>query len=186
MQTLAELHQPVAIELDDETWSSYVDSAERWLDNVALVQAAFREQADDVHGKIAEPHMKELLGTIAETARDHEQRIGDLYAMIRRDPSRARRALGTLVGKLRALQADVVGLAGGASAPWRDMHQLYLAGFNALSAFAAAEQLGYSLGMPKLADRCFAVVAEKHTHQLVLQELLLEMVPWAILYKTKF
>lgn len=70
--------------------------------------------------------------------------------------------------------------------PWRDMHLLFLSGHNALAAFAAAEQLGYALGMPPFAELCFAVTGEKHTQQLILQELLLEMVPWAILYKTSF
>jgi hypothetical protein len=184
--TLADLHTPICVELDEVSWTAYLDSVDRWLDNVSLLQASFREQALDVEHKLKEPHMKQLLADIAHKAGEHEQRLRELYAMIGRDASRARRAMGTLVGKAGALQADLVGLAGGASAPWRDMQQLYLAGTNAQSAFAAAEQLGYALGLPDFAKTCFDVVAQKHTQQLLLEELLLEMVPWAILYKTSF
>jgi hypothetical protein len=184
--SISELQTTIAVELDQTTWSDYLDSVGRWLDNVTLLQAAFAVEAEDVQGKVAEPHMKQLLARIAQTAREHQRRAEELYALIHHDASRARRAMGTLVGKAKALQADVVGGAGGASAPWRDMHQLYLGGHNALSAFAAAEQLGYALGLSSFANKCFDVVAEKHRDQLILQELLLEMAPWAILYKVAF
>jgi hypothetical protein len=157
--TLADLHTTIAVELDSATWSDYLDSVNRWLDNVTLLQAAFVEQAADVQEKLAEPHMRQLLARIAQTARGHQQCTDELYPLIQRDASRARRAMGTLVGKAKGLQADVVGIAAGASAPWRDMHQLYMAGHNALSAFAAAEQLGYALGLSSFAEKCFAVVA---------------------------
>jgi hypothetical protein len=79
----------------------------------------------------------------------------------------------------------MLGTAGGAAAPWRDLQQLFLGSLNAMSAFGAAEQLGYALGLHRLAETCFDVVAEKHRDHLVLQELTLEFAPWGVLYKAQ-
>lgn len=45
-----------------------------------------------------------------------------------------------------------------------------------------AEQLGYALGLPELAERCFQIVREKHTYQLLIEEYMLEVGAAAILY----
>ena len=81
------------------------------------------------------------------------------------------------------LAADLVGWMGGAASPWGDLRQLLLANLDALGAFSIAEQLGYSLGLPAMAESCFAIGREKHTHQLLIMEYMLEMGPAAILYK---
>ena len=177
-------HEPILVELDDKTWDAYLDSTEQWLDNVLTIQSTFANLAEDVQQKIREPHFKELLGGIAETAREHEREAEALYRVIGRDPAKWRKTSGATIAQLRKGMADLIGLAGGASAPWRDLQQLHLVSLNATSAFGAAEQLGYSLGLRELAEECFRIIAEKHPHTLILQELTLETVPWAILYKT--
>jgi len=184
--SLSNIKQPILVELDPTTWDSYLDRAARWLDTTRMLQSCFRETAEDVQRKIKEPHFHAYLGEIAETARAHAGRAEGLYRIIGREPSRVRPALGTLTAKVRQGLADVVGFAGGATAPWRDRQQLFRMSLDAMSAFGAAEQLGYSLGMHELANECFAIVDEKYTHHLLLQELTLEMVPWGILYKTRF
>ena len=175
---------PIVVELDDDTWKDYLDSTEQWLGNVLMLQSAFREMAQDVQGKVDESHFRELLADVAEAARRHEQRVDELYRIIGRDPAKWRKTAGTMTAKLRQGWADLVGMAGGGSSPWRDLQQLYISNLNAISAFGAAEQLGYSLGLPGLADACFEIIAEKHAHHLLIQELTLEVVPRAILYKT--
>jgi hypothetical protein len=90
-------------------------------------------------------------------------------------------AAGSVVGKVRRTAADLQGKAGGAQTGWRELHQLLLANVNAMGAFAIAEQLGLALGLPEIVDITFPVVQELSTAQLLLQELLLETAPPAIL-----
>lgn len=184
--SIADIKEPILVELDRASWDAYLDSTEKWLDNVLMLQASFRELAEDVRAKIEEPHFHAYLGEVAQKAQAHEERAEGLYRMIGRDPSRLRPALGAVTAKVRQGWADVFGLAGGAKAPWRDLHQLFLSSLSAMSAFGATEQIGYALGLHELANECFAIVDEKYTHHLLLQELTLEMVPWGILYKAPF
>ena len=184
--TLETLHQPILVELDEQTWDNYLNRTAAWLNNVLTLQAAFREMAENVHRKLEEPHFKELIGAIAERAKGHEQQAETLFQIIDREPGEWRKSVGTMTAKARELWADLVGSAGEASEPWRDMQQLHISSLNAMSAFAAAEQLGYSLAMPELSNRCFDIVAGKYADHLLLQELILEAVPWGILYQTKF
>ena len=73
-------------------------------------------------------------------------------------------------------------MMGGASGAWRDIHQLLLVNLNAIGAFATAEQIGLTLGLPEIVDITFPIIQEKQTHQLILQEYMLEMAPLSILY----
>jgi hypothetical protein len=182
--SLADVKEPILVELDGAEWEGYLDSTERWLDNVLMLQSAFREMAEDVRGKIREPEFLSLLDDVIAAARKHEATAERLYGHIGRTPSRWRSTLGALTAKVRQGWADLIGVAGGATAPWRDLQQLLMSSANSISAFAAAEQLGYTLALPALADDCFKVTAEKQTHHLLIQEITLETVPWGILYKT--
>lgn len=173
---------PVMIELGDESWSAFLDRFEAWLDNVLMTQSAFRRLAENTVDKIEEPHIRTYLGDVAERARDHERHVDDLYQVIGRRSSVARKAGGTVLGKVREGAADVVGLLGGAVGGWREMRELLLANQDAMGAFAIAEQLGLALGMPEVVDITFPIVNEKSTQQLLIQEYMLEMASNSILY----
>lgn len=170
------------LELDQHAWKGFLDSVERWLGNVLMAQSAFRHLADDTIPKIADPRVQEQLIHVRDVARQHEQEIDDLYRIIGRDPAKARGLLGTTMGKLREGLAVMLGTLGGVEGGWSDLHQLLLANLNAMGAYGAVEQLGLALGLQDLVTRAFEVVRVKSTHQLLLQEYLLELAPVAILY----
>ena len=174
--------QPVLIELDEKIWTEQIDRTERWLSNVLMTQVAFRELAEETLEKVREPHIREYLGDIIVTAKRHEEQAEALFRIIGREPRAVRKLGGTLWAKARELLADLMGTAGGASGGWRDLHQLFLASLNSLSAFAAAEQLGLALGLPEVVEVTFAVGREKFAHHRQLQELIADMAPIAILY----
>ena len=174
--------EPILIELDQETREDQLDSAESWLNNVLLTQATFRQLAEDTLDKVHEPHVREYLTSILETAQEHEQKAKELYRVIGREPSTAREVGGTLVAKAREAMGDLMGIAGGAAGGWRDLHQLFLASLNAMSAFATAEQLGLALGIPEIVEITSSVTSEKFAHHRLLQEVILDMAPVAILY----
>ncbi len=87
-----------------------------------------------------------------------------------------------MLAKAREGLADLVGAAAGASAPWRDLQQLFLVSLGAIGAFGVAEQLGYAIGCPALAEIAFHVTSEKFKHHRLLQEAVLEFASMAILY----
>ncbi len=175
--------EPLVLELDDKTWGEFLDRFEAWLGNLLMTQAAFRHLAEDTVGKIHEPHIKKYLSDIAETAKEHERKVEELYRLIGREPpSTARKVGGAVVGKLREGAADVQDALGGAVGGWKDLRQLLLANLDAMGAFAITEQLGLALGLPEVVDVTFPAVNEESTQQLLLQEYVLEMASTAILY----
>lgn len=177
--------QPILVELDRGSWEEKMDAIERWLDNAMMVQAGFRQLAEQVRDKLHEPHVRDLVAEIAETAARHERLAGQLYEAIGREPSKLRNWSGQLLSPLRRAWADALGTAGGAAAPFRDLQQLLMASLNATTAFATAEQLGLAMGIKQLAETSFQIVAEKYPHHLVLQEISLEAAATAILYKSE-
>ncbi len=179
-----ESFSPILLELDSDKWSDFLDRCENWFDNVATVQAGFRKLAEDTRKKVNEPHIQKFLEEVIDTAKRHEEAVAELFRMIGRKPANHKIA-GTVIAKMRELTGDLLDATGGAASGWRDMHQLYLASQNAISAFGAAEQLGYALGLNDVTDLTFAVVNEKTTQHLLIQELLLEMAAVAILYDMK-
>lgn len=179
-------HQSILIELDNKTWNEQMDNVQSWLDNLLLTQASFRQLVGDTVDKVAEPHIKTYLGDIYKRAQRHEEKIEGLYSIINRNPSKIRQLLGTVAGKTRQVLGDLLALGGGATGPWQDIHQLYLANSNSMGSFAIAEQLGLALGLPQIVDITFPIIAEKSTDQLLLQELVLEMCSLSILYKKGF
>lgn len=178
----AQTPQILLVEVESQTWKSFLDSAERWLGNVLLAQAGFRQLAEDTVDKIADPRVREQIIHVRDVARQHEQEIDDLYHILGRDPAKARSLIGTTMGKMREGLAAVLGTLGGVHGGWSDLHQLLLANLNAIGAFGAVEQLGLALGLQELVMRSFEIVRVKTTHQLLLQEYLLELAPIAILY----
>lgn len=178
--------QPLLIELDQETRTKQLDRAKAWFDNVLLTQASCRKLAVDTAAKIEEPHIKQYLAEMAEQEKKHEEKARELFSLIDREPSDMRQLLGEIMGKGRQALGDFIAIAGGARGPWQDLHQLYLSNHNSMGAFAVAEQLGLALGIPRIAEVAFEVVAEKSTSQLLLQECVLEMCSMSILYKEDF
>jgi hypothetical protein len=175
---------PVLVELDPKTWEDFLDSTEEWLGNLLMLQSTFRKLTEDTVKKIKEPHIKDYLTEILEAAKTHEQKVEELYRVIGRDPAKGRKLGATVMSKINQLAGGVQGTAGGAVGNWRDIHQLLIANLDAMGAFAIAEQLGLALAIPEIVDIAFPIVREKNTHQLLLQEYMLEMAPVAILYKS--
>lgn len=173
---------PILIELDEATWRRHLDRVEGWLAHVVAVQAEFRTLAADTAAKVREPHWHEYLTTVAEAAAEHEKKAEELFRVIGRDPVKVGALTGPVLAKAREALAALVGVTTGASSPWRDLQQLYLVSLGALGAFATAEQLGYAVGLPALAEIAFHVTAEKFKHHRLLQEAVLEFASMAILY----
>lgn len=170
------------VELDERTWKDQLDRTEQWFKNVRMVQATFRQMAEDTLEKVHEPHVREFLTGIVDTAQRHEDEADRLFEAIGRTPPLLRELMGEAMAKARAGLADLMGLAGGAGEPWRDLHQLYLVSLNAISAFGAAEQLGLALGLPEVVEIVLHVNPEKFAQHRQLEELALDFVPIAILY----
>ena len=124
-------HAPLLIELDGEFWRDQLDRTETFLGTVVLIQAGFRTMADDVLKKVGQSQFHHFLQEISADAHRHEAEIAEFYRMIGRDPARGRATLGTLAAKGRELLADVEGFASGASSPWRDLRQLWMASHSA-------------------------------------------------------
>ena len=174
------------LELDKECRQEHYERAAAWFKNVQLTQSSFRQLLDDTVEKIEEPHIRDYLQTMLEHAREHEEKAEALFAIIGQKPSSIRTTVGELMGKGRQALADVIAFGGGAKGPWQDLQQLYISNYNSMSAFAVAEQLGLALGIPKILDLTFSVIAQKSTDALLLQECALEMCSKSILYKQPF
>lgn len=177
---------PILLEIDGGGWKDMVDRSERWFGNVLMTQTTFLTLLDGTVEKLEEPHLRAYFDAMRERARTHQEGARELYRSIGREPAGAgtgaRSGAGGIVGRVREAAADLVGLAGGAASPWRDLHELRLANVSSMGAFAVAEQLGFSLGLPDTAKIAFDIVAEKSTDDLLLQEFILELAPAAILY----
>ncbi len=176
----------IVLELDDRTWQEYLNRTGEWLDNLLMAQATFRQAVEDTVPKIAEPHLKQALADMADSAREHEAKVDELYHLIGHDPAEIRKSLGLMMAKAGEVLTGLQGLLGGTTRPWAQVHGLLLGNMNSLGAFAVAEQLGLALGMPSLVDVIVPIVHEKQTHHLLLQEYMLEMAPISILYKLPF
>ncbi|PRY03392.1 hypothetical protein CLV24_14124 [Pontibacter ummariensis] len=177
---------PILIELDEETRSEQLNRAAAWFNNVLLTQTSFRQLLEDTVPKIKEPHIKEYLAELAVKAKEHEEKIHELFTIIGREPSDIRTTLGSVMGKARQALGDFIAATGSAKGPWQDLHQLYLSNYNSMGALSVAEQLGLALGIPSIVDIAFVLVSEKSTAQLLLQESVLEMCSMSILYHERF
>lgn len=180
------LSRPVLIELDEKSQRYFYDNAAKWFDNLLLVQSSYRKLLEDTIAKVTELHIKAYLSDLLQRAQQHEEKIDALYKIIDRDSSTVRKTLGKIMGKAREALADMIAFTGGLAGPWQDLHQLFLANTNTMSAFAVAEQIGLALGIPEIVDITLPIVMEKSTDQLLLQELALEMAGVSILYNQSF
>lgn len=175
-------HEPILIELGQESWDQFIDKVASWLRNVQIAQSSFRHLAEDTAKKIHDPRVKEMVERVAESARAHEQTVDELYRMIGREPVKGADLVADIAARGRQLVGAVLGITGGASGAWHDLRQLLLSNLDAMGAFGAVEQLGYTLGHPDLAQAAFLVVKDKSIEQLVMEEFMLELAPQSILY----
>lgn len=177
----------LGVEFGQDSWTEFLDRTERWFVQVRVSQVAFRQLAEDLHAKIEEPHLRKLLGQVVDTARQHETQIDALYRAIGREPSGGtlQDAGGAALAKTRELYAGLQSTLGGAEHWWEELNQLFVASLTALSAFAAAEQLGFALGNKEICDIAIPVGFEKFKQHRMLQEITLELVPHAVLYRTR-
>jgi hypothetical protein len=178
-------HPPVLLELDGDSWSARLDRVERWLGTTRLLQSGYRELLESIVDDVAEPHIKTYLTELRDVAREHEERIDDLYRAFGREPGGGgtlRSAGAAALAKTRQVVGHLEGLAGGAtSGVWRTLRELLLSNLDAIAGFAVTEQLGLALGVPGVVDLTFPIVRRKTQDQLLLQEYLLEMASNAIL-----
>ncbi|GAA5531819.1 hypothetical protein [Deinococcus aluminii] len=184
--TAPDLPQPLAVEFDEATWDEFLDRSARWFGQVRAAQSAFRHLAEDVLAQMHEPHLRHRLEEVVETARRHEVQVDALYRAIGREPpgTGLLDVGGQLLTKGREALGTLQGLASGAEGWWEDLLQLFLASLNAVSAFSAAEQLGFALGLREVVDITYPITLEKFKQHRMLQEITLELVPLAILYRT--
>jgi hypothetical protein len=179
--TVATAVEPLLLELDEKTYAEQLDRVESWFGNVLMAQATYRKLAEDTADEIHEPHVREYLRELAAKAKEHEGKAEELYRLIGREPSGARKLGGAARAKGGEWMAALEGLMGGARGNWKGLRALLLACVDARGAFAVAEQLGYAMGIPAVAELAFAVVMEQSTQMLLIQEYLLEMGPISIL-----
>ena len=178
--------QVMLLELDEGNWEQFYDNAQKWLDNLLMTQSSFRQLAEDSKDKITEVHLCKYISDIHERAVKHEEQIDRLYEFVKRDPSKIRGTLGSLLGKSQKAFGQVLAIGGGVTGPWQHLHLMFLSNLNAIGAFSVAEQIGLALAIPEMADLAFHIAAEKQTDQLLLQEVVLEMSVPSILYNTSF
>jgi hypothetical protein len=182
---MAQSHPPVLLELDGDSWSARLDRVERWLATTRLLQSGYRQLLDGIVEDVAEPHIKTYLTELRDVAREHEDRIDDLYRAFGREPGHAgavRSTGATVLAKTRQAIGHLEGATGGAaSGVWRTLRELLLSNLDAIAGFAVTEQLGLALGIPAVVDITLPVVRRKTQDQLLLQEYLLEMASNAIL-----
>ena len=178
--------ETIFIELDEKSQEFFYDNAAKWFDNLLLAQSSYRKLLEDTAEKVKEFHIRAYLEEMAARAKVHEEKVEALYSLVHRDSSSIRKTLGTIVGKARQGLGDLMALTGGVAGPWQDLHQLFLANTNTMSAFGVAEQIGLAIGLTGIVDISFPIVMEKSTDHLLLQELALEMAGVAIVYNEKF
>jgi rubrerythrin len=177
---------PILVELDEHSWEQQIERIRDWLDNLQMVQVTFLEMAEDASENVNEPHVREAIIQIAEKAKEHENKVIDLFEVIGRKPSRLRTTTGEFSAKVVESLTNFQGLMGGAVGAWNDIHRLFMANLTSMGAFAVTEQLGLAIANPDIVDITFPIVHEKQTHHLLLQEYTLELATISILYKSSF
>ncbi|RNF38222.1 hypothetical protein [Planococcus salinus] len=177
---------PIVIGLDEKSWEEKIDKVEKWFGQLLMIQASFRQLAEQTAGKIGEAHIKTAVLRMAENAKEHEQQIGELYKAIGRDSSDTRRKAGELMGKMSDALDNLQTMLGGTTGYWKELHQLHLLNLNAMSAFGMAEQLGLALGLSNVVDIVFPILHDKQKNHMLLQEYTLEIGAVSVLYDRDF
>lgn len=118
-----------------------------------------------------------------DKATEHEQQLPKVYQIIGRTPGSGRTLAGTLMAKAREGVADVLGASGGAAGGWTDLHQLFLASLNAISAVSTAQEIALALGIGEIVSITFPMITQKFVQHRMLQEITLETATLAIVYQ---
>ncbi len=173
---------PVIIEIDPASWKGHLGNIETWLKLNLSQQMAFRKLLEKVGPTMLEPHTRQGLGELAETARRHEAEAERFFKLIGRSvatvPPRVESAL-----KASRESADEAVAASGPEASWVGLHSLVPAALAAQTGFAVTEQLALALGIRELAEAAYDVENEQAGGFLMLKELMLEVAAMSILYK---
>lgn len=180
---MADKHETIILELDPDSWKKQLDVVEMWLGNVLAVQTNLTKLVDQTADRIKEPHIKEAMEKMSRAEERHEKSVLALFKMIDREPSMMKTAGGQVLTEMVEGLFNFQDLLGGAAGVWRDMHYLTLANQHAIGAFSVAEQLALAMGIKEFVELTFPIIHDKSTHQLVLQEYMLEMAPISLLYK---
>ena len=174
---------PILIEIDQASWKTHLDKVEPWLATCLTNQAAFRQLLEKVAPTLKEPHFRQFVGELAETARRHESEAERFFKIIGRTvPMAGKRRAALLVPTMQS-GAEMMASLGGAEGSWLGLQALLPAALNAQSGFAVTEQLALALGIRELAEAAYDIENEQAGGFLVLKELLLESAAISILYK---
>jgi hypothetical protein len=175
----------VLFELDNPSWETLKDRAEKWFLNVQMIQTGFRKLVEDTLPKINDSNVHQYLKTLHGVAIRHESRAADLLRMIGREPSTARNVAGTGLAKVRELWAGVIGMSGGAVTGWTDLQQILHASLDGIAAFGVANDIGLALGLSDITELTLQVTNEKFVQHYRLQELVLELATISVLYRSE-
>ncbi len=174
---------PIIIEIDQASWQAHLDNVETWLGTTLTNQSTFRRLLEKVGPSLKEPHFRQFVGELAETARRHESEAERFYKIIGRTPSTMGKRRASVLAPARQAGAEMMALSGGAEGSWLGLQALLPAALDAQSGFAVAEQLGLALGIRELAEAAYDIENEQAGGFLVLKELMLESAAISILYK---
>lgn len=174
---------PILIEIDEASWRQHLDRIEPWLGTTLTAQAAFRQLLEQVGPTLIEPHSRQSVALVAETARRHEAEAERFFTLIGRDPSTARKAMGVLLAPAQRGAVAAIAATGGVVSNWSGLQALVPAALNAQTGFAVVEQLALAIGNRELAEAAYDVENEQAGGMLVLKELMLETAAMAILYR---
>jgi hypothetical protein len=175
----------VLLELDNTSWGTFLDRAEKWFFNVQMIQAGFRKLVEDTLPKINDSSVHLYLETLHGIAIRHETQVAELFRMIGRQPSAARKIAGTGLAKTRELWAGVIGFSGGAVAGWTDLQQILHASLDGIAAFGVANDIGLALGLSEMTELTLHITNEKFVQHYRLQELVLELATMSVLYRSE-
>ena len=175
--------KPIVIEIDEASWKQHLDRIEPWLGTTLTAQSAFRQLLEQVGPTMVEPHARQAVALQAETARRHEAEAERFFSLIGRDPSAARKAMGSVLAPAQRGATAALAATGGVGGNWPGLQGLVPAALNAQTGFAVAEQLGLAIGHRELAEAAYDVENEQAGGMLLLKELMLEVAAMAILYK---
>ena len=175
--------EPIVIEIDEASWKAHLDNVEPWLGTTLTNQVAFRQLLEKVGPTLREPHFRQFVAELAETARRHESEAERFYSLIGRDPSATRKRMASVVGPAKRAGAEAMASSGGAEGSWLGLQALLPAALDAQSGFAVTEQLALALGMRELAEAAYDIENEQAKGMLLLKELMLESAAISILYK---
>ena len=175
----------VLFELDNASWETLINRAEKWFLNVQMIQTSFRKLVEDTLPKINDSNVRVYLETLLKIATRHEGQAGDLLRMIGGKPSTRRKVAGTGLAKTRELWAGVIGFSGGAVSAWTDLQQIFHASLDGIAAFGVANDIGLALGLSDITELTLHITNEKLVQHYRLQELVLELATISVLYRSE-